>query len=124
MYKRQDWNLATQQTFNRSPRQLYKEIEHYLYNKVTSPSDLLIPDYETREAFEEALGISFNTSLLQLRSDTSGVTEYRTVYTPSEASGVIDLSEQWKPIKFDGSQRQVLREGVSMSLSSSGLGNL
>ena len=119
-----NWNLATQQTFNRSPRQLYKEIEHYLYNKVTSPSDLLIPDYETREAFEEALGISFNTSLLQLRSDTSGVTEYRTVYTPSEASGVIDLSEQWKPIKFDGSQRQVLREGVSMSLSSSEGGQL
>ena len=119
-----NWNLATQQTFNRSPRQLYKEIEHYLYNKVTSPSDLLIPDYETREAFEEALGISFNTSLLQLRSDTSGVTEYRTVYTPSETSGVIDLSEQWEPIKFDGSQRQVLREGVSMSLSSSEGGQL
>ncbi len=119
-----DWSLATQQTFNRSPRQLYKEIEHYLYNKVLSPSDLLIPDYETREAFEEALGISFNTSLLQLRSDASGVTEYRTVYTPLGAVGVRDLSQEWKPVKFDESQRQVMREGISISLASSEGGQL
>ena len=118
-----DWTLATQRTFSRSPSQLYEEVEHYLYNNVSSSSDLLISEYETREAFEQALGVSFNTSLLQLRSDASGISEYRTIYTPSNDISN-QISEQWTPVNFDGSQNQVMREGISMTLSSSEGGQL
>jgi hypothetical protein len=120
-----DWRLAIQQTIGRSADQLFEEVAHDFRNKVRTASDLyLIEAFQTPEEFVSSLGMSYNVSFLQARSDTSPNQEYRTLYTYVGKSTDPVEGAQFQSVAFADSLSLVLSEGVDLQATSSESGQL
>jgi hypothetical protein len=114
-----NWKLAMQQTFGRTPYQLYEEVAYDLKNEVKSISDLyLIDAFDTQQEFAQSLNMSYNVSFLQARSNASPNNGYRTLYTHIGDGSPVADSLIWLPVAFTDSMPVVIGEGAAMSVTS------